>query len=400
MTDQTSFIPFHKPWIGEEEIADVAAVLRSGWLTTGPRTKQFEQEFAEYTGAAHALGLNSATAALHVAMAALDIGPGDEVITTPLTFCSTVSTILHVGATPVLADIGPDGNIDPESIAARITPRTRALLPVHYAGLACNMDAIWDLAHRHQLRVIEDAAHAVGTLYQGQHVGSSESKSDAVAFSFYATKNLTTGEGGMVTTNNGELVERMRRLALHGINKDAWNRYAANGKWFYTVTEPGFKYNLTDIASAIGLQQLRRQEAFLAERLKLAEMYHRAFAEMDEIEVPPNALPGSRHAWHLYPLRLRLDRLTLGRDEFITEMGQRGIGTSVHFIPISMHAFYEPWACLPEQYCPKALNFYSRTISLPLYPGMTEDQVERVVEAVKNIVASHRPALVAVESGG
>lgn len=394
-----SFIPFHLPSIGAEEIQEVVATLRSGWLTTGPRTRQFEQEFAAYTGAPHALALNSGTAALHIALAALGIGPGDEVITTPLTFCSTVSTILHVGATPVLADIGPDGNIDPASIERRITLRTAALLPVHYAGLSCDMDALWRIARRHHLHVIEDAAHAVGTRYHGQHVGCGGSGSDAVAFSFYATKNLTTAEGGMVTARDPALMERMRRLALHGINKDAWNRYAANGKWFYTVTEPGFKYNLTDVASAMGLHQLRKQEQFLKVRHQIAQQYQEAFGKIDELETPPEAPAGDRHAWHLYTLRLRLNRLTLNRDEFIEELTGRGVGASVHFIPIPLHAFFGRWAGRPEQHCPRALELYSRLISLPLYPGLTSEQINRVVSAVTSIVSAHRPLSMAVGAG-
>jgi len=254
-------IPFNLPTIEEEEINEVVATLRSGWLTTGPKTAQFEAEFKAYVGSPFALAVNSATAGLHLALAALGLGPGDEVITTPLTFCSTVNTILHVGATPVLADIGTDGNIDPDSIAERITTRTRAIVPVHIGGLPCNMDAIWQLARRHGLFVIEDAAHAVGSRYRGFPIGagdpSARINSDAVAYSFYATKNLTTGEGGMVTTHNQALEEQMKILCLHGISKDAWNRYSDRGNWHYDVVSCGFKYNLSDIQSAIGIHQLR-----------------------------------------------------------------------------------------------------------------------------------------------
>jgi dTDP-4-amino-4,6-dideoxygalactose transaminase len=389
MNDQR-MIPFHVPIIGDEEIAEVVATLRSGWITTGPRTHQFEEDFRNYIGAKHALALNSGTAALHVALAGLRIGPGDEVITTPLTFCATVNTIIHVGATPVLADIGPDGNIDPASIAQRITARTRAILPVHYAGQACDMDAIWKLARTWNLKVVEDAAHASGTYYQDAHVGSAEaSQSDAVAFSFYATKNLTSAEGGMVTTSDGELCETMRRLALHGINKDAWSRYSANGKWFYTVQEPGFKYNLTDLASAIAIHQLRKLESFVEKRTQLATLYNRLFADVEELETPAEETNG-RHSWHLYVLRLNLDKLDIGRDEFIDELRQTGVGVSVHFIPIPLHPFYQQWANETNQQCPRALEMYQRIISLPLHPGLSEEDVTLIAERVKKVVSAHK----------
>jgi dTDP-4-amino-4,6-dideoxygalactose transaminase len=380
-----AFIPYHAPAIGEEEIQEVIDTLRSGWLTTGPRTARFEQDFRTYAGCKHALALNSGTAALHLPLVGLGIGPGDEVITTPTTFCSTVSSILHTGATPVLADVDANGNIDPASIARRITPRTRAILPVHLAGRPCDMDAIWDLAAKNNLSVIEDAAHAAGTLYRGTHCGSAVSLSDAVAFSFYATKNITTGEGGMVITNNGELAGRMRRLALHGISKDAWNRYAENGKWQYEVLEPGFKYNLSDIQSSIGIHQLRKLEGFIETRTALARIYNEKFADVEEVITPSDCDYG-RHAWHLYILHLKLDRLTISRDEFISEMKARGIGTSVHFIPIPLHPFFASWATKTENQCPRALERYRGSVSLPLYPGLCEQQQRRVISAVKDTI--------------
>lgn len=393
MSIHTKFIQYHRASIGEEEIQEVVAALRSGWITTGPRTAQFEREFAEYVQAPCALAVNSCTAALHLALAALDIGPGDEVITTPLTFCATVNTILQVGATPVLADICDDGNIDPASIAARITPRTRAIVPVHFGGLACDMAPIWDLARRHGLKVVEDAAHAVGSHYRQVPIGAADpvtgSRSDVVAFSFYATKNLTTGEGGMVTTHNPELLEKMRILCLHGISKDAWSRYTESGGWFYQVTECGFKYNLSDIQSAIGIHQLRKQEQFIAARTAYARMYHDAFADVPELELPTGAAD-KRHCWHLYSLRLNLDRLDIDRAGFIAELKARGIGASVHFIPIPLHPLYERLAALPQNRCPRALDLYPRLVSLPLYPAMTEDDVRYVSEAVRRIVLSNQ----------
>jgi dTDP-4-amino-4,6-dideoxygalactose transaminase len=379
------------PSIGEEEIAEVTATLRSGWLTTGERTARFEREFQAYTGARHALAVNSCTAGLHLALAALDIGPGDEVITTPLTFCATVNTILHVGATPVLADVLPDGNIDPESIAERITPRTRAIIPVHLAGHPCRMDAIWNLARRHGLKVIEDAAHATDARYLGMAPGAPSSTgraSDAVAFSFYATKNITTGEGGMVTTNDPQLAERMRILCLHGISKDAWNRYTEKGSWYYEVVEAGFKYNLSDVQSAIGIHQLAKVERFHALRTAFAGVYNRRLAGIEEVETPPPCTYG-RHAWHLYELRLNLDRLDIGRNEFIEELKSRGIGTSVHFIPIPLHPFFRQWAELPHNSCPRAMALYERMISLPLYPSLTMEQIHFVTGQIQQIASGH-----------
>jgi len=385
---KVSYIPFNLPTIGEEEINEVVATLKSGWLTTGPRTVQFEQEFSAYVQAPHALAVNSCTAGLHLALAALGVGKGDEVITTPLTFCATVNTILHVGATPVLADIRPDGNIDPEAIERRITQRTRAIVPVHIGGLPCQMDAIWDLARRYDLRVVEDAAHAIGSHYKERPIGggvpSERRCSDVVAFSFYATKNLTTGEGGMVTTHREALLERMRILCLHGISKDAWNRYSEKGNWYYEVVECGFKYNLSDIQSAIGIHQLRRQEGFVETRKRYAKTYNDIFAGIDELELPPDD-NSCRNSWHLYAMRLNLDKLDINRDEFIQQLRTKGIGASVHFIPIPLHPYFAKLAQLPHNQCPKVMELYPRLVSLPLYPEMTMDQVTYVSGIVKEV---------------
>jgi dTDP-4-amino-4,6-dideoxygalactose transaminase len=375
------YIPFVVPDIGEDEIGEVVAALRSGWITSGPRTAQFEKEFRVYVGAPHALAVSSCTAGLHLALAALGIGPGDEVITTPLTFCATVNVILETGATPVLADIGPDFNLDSAAVAQLITPRTRAILPVHFAGLACDMEAIWSLARAHNLKVIEDAAHAAGTSYKGKPIGGGES--DAVAFSFYATKNLTSGEGGMVTTPSLKLEERMRMLCLHGISHDAWNRYTEQGSWYYEVVERGYKYNLSDIQAAIGIHQLRRLGRMNERRAEIATCYSKAFREMDEVETPPE---GEGHPWHLYILRLNLDRLEIDRARFIEEMRSRGIGCSVHFIPIPLHPYYRKTLEMRDP-CKRALAEYPRLVSLPLYSKMTDGSVKRVIRAVGDIVA-------------
>jgi dTDP-4-amino-4,6-dideoxygalactose transaminase len=393
------FIPFHRPEIGEPEIEEVVRTLRSGWLTTGARTAQFQDEFQKYIGAENVLAVNSGTAALHLALAGLKIGPGDEVITTPLTFCATVNVILHVGATPVLADIGPDGNISPASLADRISPRTRAVIPVHFAGAPCDMDSIWALAKEHGIFVVEDAAHAAGTHYRGHHVGANCFPSDAVAFSFYATKNLTTGEGGMVVSKRRDLANRMKILTLHGISKDAWNRYSEEGSWYYEVLENGFKYNLTDIQSAIGIHQLRKLERYVEQRTWYAEFYRRALGDLPEVELPQPAV-GGRHSWHLFVLRLNLDLLTIDRNRFITELQSRKIGASVHFIPIFLHPFFRKWSRLDHNQCSKCADLYPRLVSLPLYPAMTEEDVEYVAKSVRAIVekfAKKKPLLISTQ---
>ena len=377
-----SFIRFARPDYDDEEIAALTEVVRSGWTTSGPKTAQFEKEFQEYTSARHALAVNSCTAGLHLALAALDIGPGDEVITTPLTFCATVNVILETGATPVLADIGPDLNIDPLAIRKALTPRTRALLPVHIAGLPCAMPAIWDLAAEHGLKVLEDAAHAAGSVVEGEPVGGGQSH--ATAFSFYATKNLSTGEGGMVTTNDAELENRMRILCLHGISRDAWNRYSERGSWFYDVVEGGFKYNMSDLTAALGLVQLRKLDRMNRRRVEIARLYNEAFRGLAELELPPDRA-GVGHAWHLYILRLRLDRLQIDRAQFFEEMRHRGIGCSVHFIPIPLHSYYQGVLEMRDP-CTRALAEYPRLLSLPLYSKMTDDETVRVIHAVRDVV--------------
>lgn len=389
-----NFISFHRPSIGEEEISEVVDTLRSGWLTTGPRVALFEREFSEYVDAPQAIAVNSATAALHIALASLKIGAGQEVITSPMTFCATVHAILHVGATPVLADIGSDGNIGVEQIEKRITSRTRAILPVHLGGLPCDMNSIWALAQKHRLHVIEDAAHAAGACYEGRPIGAGPAgcspASDAVAFSFYATKNLTTGEGGMLTTYRASFAETARMLSLHGTSHNTWERYTEHGDWHYEVLAHGFKYNLSDLQAAIGIHQLRKLEQFIDRRTLYARLYHQAFADMEEVELPPDR-PNCRHAWHLYILRLNLDKLRISRDEFIEDLRRQGIGTSVHFIPIPLHPFFAQLP-LARYQCPRALALYPRIVSLPLYPAMTEEQVHHVARCVVNVLKRSRRA--------
>lgn len=381
------FLPFDRPDTGDEEIAAVAEVLRSGWITTASRAREFEKRFAAYTGAGQALAVSSGTAAMQIALAAWGVGPGDEVITTPLTFCSTVHAIVHQGATPVLADVGYDYNLDPAQAAARITPRSRVLLPVHLGGLPCAMEALLELARAHELKVLEDAAHATGAAVEGRKVGSI---GDATAFSFYATKNLTTAEGGMLTSDDGEFMEQARLWHLHGMSRDAWKRYTAEGAWGYDVLVPGFKANMSDIQAALGLVQLAKLERNLARRRAIAEEYTAAFSQMPELVPAPEARPEDRHAHHLYTLRLDLERLAIGRDCFFEELRARGIGASVHFIPVYHFSYYRQRFGWEAQDFPRAEAIYRSTISLPCYPRMTDSNVTRVIGAVEEIVELHR----------
>jgi dTDP-4-amino-4,6-dideoxygalactose transaminase len=376
------FLPFAAPLLGDEEIDEVVHCLRSGWLTTGLKVKQFEREFAEFTGAKHALAVNSCTAALHLALEALGVGPGDEVITTPMTFTATAAVIEHLGARPVLADCAADTlNIDPAQIERRLSPRTRAILPVHFAGQACDMDAIGAIARDAGVPVVEDAAHAIPTRYHGRLVGT---LSDVTCFSFYATKNITTGEGGMVTTDRDDVADRMRLMHLHGMSKDAWKRYTQNGSWAYEILAPGFKYNLTDIAAAIGIHQLRKCESFHRRRLTIANQYDAAFADLPGITIP-RVEDREGHGWHLYVLQIDAERFGIGRDAFIDQLIARNIGVSVHFIPLHVHPYYRDRYGLEPGDFPNAWSAYQRIVSLPIYARMTDDDVRDVIDAVHDI---------------
>jgi dTDP-4-amino-4,6-dideoxygalactose transaminase len=377
-----NFLTFSPPDITEEEINAVVEAMRSGWITTGPRVKQFENEFGAYIGSDYNLALNSCTGALHIALAALDIGPGDEVITTPTTFCATANVIEHVGATLVLADVEADTLcLDPARVEAAITPRTRAIMPVHFAGHPADMDPIMALARKHGLTVIEDAAHALPASYKGRRIGTI---GDYTAFSFYATKNLTTAEGGMLTGAEN-LIARARLFGLHGMNRDAWKRYSAEGNWYYEVTVPGFKYNMTDIQAAIGLVQLKRLAEMQARRREIVARYNAAFSNFPELQ-PPVERRDIEHAWHLYVLRLNGSKLSIDRARFIEELKARNIGSSVHFIPIHTHPFYrDKYQFRPEQF-PVSYAEYKRSLSLPLHAQLTHADIEDVIAAVGNIV--------------
>ena len=376
------FLPFAAPLLGDEEIEEVVHCLRSGWLTTGHKVKQFEREFGEFIGAKHALAVNSCTAALHLALEAVGVGPGDEVITTPMTFTATAAVIEHLGARPVFADCTAQTlNIDPAEIQRRLSPRTKAILPVHFAGQACDMDAIAEVARGAGVPVVEDAAHAIPTRYKGRMVGT---LSDVTCFSFYATKNVTTGERGMVVTDRDDIMERMRLMHLHGMSRDAWKRYTQNGSWSYEILAPGFKYNLTDIAAAIGIHQLRKCHAFHRRRLGIADQYDAAFAGLPGVSIP-RVQDRESHGWHLYVIQIDPERLTIDRDAFIDRLIARNIGVSVHFIPLHVHPYYrERYALQPSDF-PNAWAAYERIVSLPIYAKMTDDDVRHVIDAVREI---------------
>lgn len=380
------FLPFSPPFIGEREIEEVVDTLRSGWLTTGPKTARFEQEFAAKFCSPSAVALNSCTAGLHSALVALGIGPGDEVVTSCMTFAATVNVIEHVGARPVLVDVEPDTlNLSPGQVRRAVTRKTKLILPVHFAGHPVDLDAINGIAKSHQLTVLEDAAHAIGARYRGQWIGES---SNPTAFSFYATKNITTGEGGMLT-GDPELIEQAKVIALHGMSHEAWNRYQKGGKWFYEVVLPGFKYNMTDLQASMGLCQLDRLQGFIERRAEIARQYTQEIGSFGAFELPVERSSVS-HAWHLYVLRLRKGQLSIDRDRFVEELTKRKIGSSVHFIPIHLHPFYrDKYGYRPDDF-PVAYGNYQRSFSLPLNPSMTDRDVADVIDAVRDIADRYR----------
>jgi len=372
-------LPFARPDIGEDEIAEVVSCLRSGWLGTGPRCAQFETDFAAHLGGDVAcISVNSATAGLHLAVEAFGIGPGDEVIVPVHTFTATAEVVRYVGADPVFVDVEPGSlNIDVSKIEAAVTPRTRAIIPVHYAGLACDMAAILEIARRHDLRVIEDAAHALPTTFNGTRIGALGS--DATVFSFYVTKTLATGEGGMLVTRNAEVAKRAKVMRLHGINRDVFDRYRTGGNWYYEVIAPGFKYNLTDMAAAIGLHQLRRLNEMHRRRQEIAETYLSRLAGLP-LRLPQRARAGDLHSWHLFPVRLT-EEAGLDRNAFVDRLAAAGIGTSVHYTPLHLHPYWRDRYDLAPGQFPVSTAAYEAMVSLPIYSKMTEDDVARVIAA-------------------
>ena len=377
------FLPFALPEIGDEEIAEVIDTLKSGWVTTGPKARRFEQDFAAFLDepGIEAIAVNSATAGLHLALEALGIGPGDEVITTTHTFTATAEVVRYLGADVRLVDIDPATmNIDPAAIEAAVTPRTKAIIPVHYAGLAVDMDAVLAIARRHGLKVVEDAAHALPTTHGGRLVGTLGS--DITVFSFYANKTITTGEGGMAVTRDPALAARMKVMRLHGINRDAFDRFTAKvPSWYYEIVAPGFKYNLTDIAAAMGIHQLKRAQGFQQKRAQLAALYDELLADLPLI-LPPRPAAGEVHSWHLYVLRLT-DDAPIGRDALIEALYAAGIGCSVHYIPLHLHPYWRERYDLQAADYPHSQHAYERMLSVPLYTRMTEDDVRRVAAALR-----------------
>src|SRR5215831_16870072 len=387
MPSDSKFIPFHVPAIDEDEIRSVVETLESGWLTTGRKVKSFEDDFARHVGSKHAVAVNSGTAALHLALDAVRVREDDEVIIPTMTFAATAEVVLYFKAKPVLVDCERDTfNLDAGKIEAAITSKTKAMIPVHFGGQPCEMDQILDIARKNNLRVIEDAAHALPASERSRMIGTI---GDITCFSFYATKTITTGEGGMATTDNPEWAERMRLMSLHGISHDAWKRYTKEGSWYYEILYPGFKYNLTDIAAAIGIEQLKKCDEFWEARQRIAINYAKAFADLREIQVP-SCRNNVQHAWHLFVIQLILERLKINRNEFIEKLREKEIGTSVHFIPLHLHPYYrDDFGYKPEDF-PNASAVFNRIISLPIYPKMTEANVRDVIVAVRKLVQEYR----------
>src|SRR5215472_7376300 len=383
-----TFIPYHRPCLGDEERAAVERVLQSCWLTTGPVAQQFAREFAAYVGARHALAVNSATAALQLAFDAIDLRQGDEVLVPTYTFTATAAAATFFGARPVLCDSLPGAfNLDVTEATQKVTERTRAIVPVHIAGLPCDMDAVQTLAACHRLHVIEDAAHALPASWRGKRIGS---VSGLTAFSFYATKTITTGEGGMLTTDDEDYAARATTMRLHGISGDAWKRYAKEGSWYYEVEEAGYKLNLPDVLAAMGTAQLAKADKFAAQRRQIAARYDDAFGDIEELELPPPPPSHAEHAWHLYILRICPEKLNINRNQFIEKLKSLGIGTSVHFVPLHLHPYYQRTYGYRRGDFPAAEDAFDRCMSLPIFPGMTEREVDRVIAAVMQIVGESR----------
>jgi dTDP-4-amino-4,6-dideoxygalactose transaminase len=384
-----TFLPFSPPMIGEAEKKELLDTLDSGWITKGPKTELFEEAFAAYCGVPHAVGVHSCTAALHLSLLAVGVSEGDEVIVPTMTFASTAHAVLYCRATPVFADCDPRTfNVTADLVADKITPRTKAIIPMHYGGLCCDMEGILELAQKYDLRVIEDAAHAAGSAFGTKRIGGL--KSDAACFSFYATKNMTTGEGGMVTSHDPDIIEKVRVLSMYGISdaRRIWKRYAPRGSWSYDVGELGYKYNMMDIQAALGIHQLKQLDGFIERRQQFAEAYNKGFAGITGVSTPADPDSGC-HARHLYPLLINPERLTIDRDTFIEKLSEHNIGTSVLWIPLHMHSYYEKLFGHRIEDFPNSLYLFERVINLPISPIMSDDDVADVISVVRDIAEAH-----------
>lgn len=386
-TRREDFIVFGAPLIGEEEIDEVVDTIRSGWLSTGPKTKLFEMNFCEYIGTPYALATNSCTAAMHLSLLASGVGPGDEVIVPSMTFAATANVVEHTGAKVIFADVGENSfSIDPEEVERRISPRTKAILPVHFAGIPCRLDMLQEIAGYHRLALIEDAAHAVGSEYRGKKIGSI---GDFTCFSFYVTKNLATAEGGMITSRDEEAIDRMRVMSLHGMDLGAWQRYSKHGNKHYQIVYPGFKYNMTDISASLGIHQLRKLESFIESRRRLAEIYNDAFRDLDSLILPPED-SGNRNAWHLYPLMVRPEMLTAGRDDIIEAIVEANIGVGVHFRALHLMDYYRCEYGYRKGDFPRTEFISDRVFSLPLSAKLNDEEAYYIIEVVRDVLARFR----------
>jgi dTDP-4-amino-4,6-dideoxygalactose transaminase len=380
-------LPFHRSWLEDDEINEVIDTLKSGWMTTGPKTQRFEEAFQDYIGCRHAIALNSCTAGLNISVALHEFAPGDEIITTPMTFPATANVIVLNSLKPIFADIEKGTlTIDPLEVEKKITPRTKAIIPVHYGGLPCDMDPLEAIAENHGLSIIEDAAHALETKYKGRKVGN---LGHITSFSFYATKNITTGEGGMVTLNDDALAEKIRVFRLHGLSRDAWKRYGKTGYAHWKLEAPGFKYNMADINASIGIHQIKKADRFLRIRREYSELYDEAFKNIDEIETLV-IKDYAESAYHIYVIALRLEKLTISRDEFLNELQSSGIGVAVHFVALHLQPYYAKTFDLKPEDFPIATDYSNRILSLPLYPKMSIQEVERVIKAVIDLTVKFR----------
>lgn len=384
---QNDFLLFHKPFISEDEVDEIVDTVRSGWLSMGPKTIKFEELFAEYINCRKGVAVSSWTAAGHLTLEAYGLKPGDEVIVPTMTFPATAEIVCYFGAKPVIVDVDPDTlNISLEAIEKAITPRTKVIIPVHYGGQPCDMDEIQDIANKHNLKVIEDAAHSLPATYKGKKIGNI---SEVTCFSFYATKTLSTGEGGMICTNNEDIAERVKVMRLHGINRDAWKRYTDSGSWYYEVVAPGYKYNFTDLQASLGLPQLKKVDKMWESRKRIAKKYTESFKDNELIKLH-GLKPDRESSWHLFPIRLELEKLNINRARFIDELRKNKVGAGVHFMPVHQHLYYKDTFNLNDEDFPVASNTFPRLVSLPIYPGMTDHNVDYVIEVVNSLLQKHK----------